>query len=433
MEFRILGPSRRRRTRYAPARPREAAGAACRAAPQREPDGLGRAASSRSLGRRATRHRGKGRSRHTCHGSARSCPRAARTRAPGYVLELEAGRLDLDRSSSFRRRAGSARRGGEPERAAACARRRALALAGPGARRVRGGAALASARERGLRSCGLPRSRSGSTRSSPSAAMPLVGELESLVARPSSPGAPTRSAHVRALPLRPQAEALKPYSGCAPHPRRAAGIEPGRALRDLEQADPPSRSFARRRRPPRPSPRERPSASCPGLRRRRSRSLRGPRVELARLRAALGERSPGAAGSCMLAGEPGIGKTRLAVELAREARRDEGRVLWGRCYERRERRLLAVAPGGPPVRRGLRSGAAARRAGRGCGGGAEVVPEVRARLGTSGGRAASGREAGALPAARLAGVVSEARRRARAAGARARGPRCGRRRLARSA
>ncbi len=34
-----------------------------------------------------------------------------------------------------------------------------------------------------------------------------------------------------------------------------------------------------------------------------------------------------------LAGEPGIGKTRTAQELATQAQENGARVLWGRCYE----------------------------------------------------------------------------------------------------
>src|SRR5262249_59702439 len=36
----------------------------------------------------------------------------------------------------------------------------------------------------------------------------------------------------------------------------------------------------------------------------------------------------------MLSGEPGIGKTRTATELAADAERRGAQVLWGRCYER---------------------------------------------------------------------------------------------------
>ena len=35
----------------------------------------------------------------------------------------------------------------------------------------------------------------------------------------------------------------------------------------------------------------------------------------------------------MLAGEPGIGKTRIAQELASTAEELGGQVLWGRCHE----------------------------------------------------------------------------------------------------
>ena len=35
----------------------------------------------------------------------------------------------------------------------------------------------------------------------------------------------------------------------------------------------------------------------------------------------------------MLVGEPGIGKTRTAQELASYARGQGAQVLWGRCYE----------------------------------------------------------------------------------------------------
>ena len=51
------------------------------------------------------------------------------------------------------------------------------------------------------------------------------------------------------------------------------------------------------------------------------------------LRAALAEAKNGRGQIAMLAGEPGIGKTRIAQELARHAESEGGRVLWGRCYE----------------------------------------------------------------------------------------------------
>lgn len=41
----------------------------------------------------------------------------------------------------------------------------------------------------------------------------------------------------------------------------------------------------------------------------------------------------GGGGLVLLVGEPGIGKTRLAEHLAREAERRDARVVWGRCFE----------------------------------------------------------------------------------------------------
>jgi class 3 adenylate cyclase len=59
----------------------------------------------------------------------------------------------------------------------------------------------------------------------------------------------------------------------------------------------------------------------------------GRMAELARLRDRLTDAATGRGGLVMLAGEPGIGKTRLTEELAEAARRDGWLVLWGRCLE----------------------------------------------------------------------------------------------------
>jgi DNA-binding CsgD family transcriptional regulator len=62
-------------------------------------------------------------------------------------------------------------------------------------------------------------------------------------------------------------------------------------------------------------------------------ALVGREQELAALSAGLDAAMAGHGGVALLAGEPGIGKTRLAEELATEARSRGARVLWGRCYE----------------------------------------------------------------------------------------------------
>src|SRR5262249_19463550 len=55
--------------------------------------------------------------------------------------------------------------------------------------------------------------------------------------------------------------------------------------------------------------------------------------ELEQLDRALGFALSGSGRLLMLAGEPGIGKTRTAAEFAARARSQGVRVLWGRCYE----------------------------------------------------------------------------------------------------
>ena len=55
--------------------------------------------------------------------------------------------------------------------------------------------------------------------------------------------------------------------------------------------------------------------------------------ELSELRAALEESIAGRGGCFLISGEPGIGKTRLADELAGDAASRGMRVVWGRCWE----------------------------------------------------------------------------------------------------
>jgi class 3 adenylate cyclase/tetratricopeptide (TPR) repeat protein len=59
----------------------------------------------------------------------------------------------------------------------------------------------------------------------------------------------------------------------------------------------------------------------------------GREAELATLGTALAEAQGGRGRLLLLVGEPGIGKTRLAEELVREAAGHGWRVLWGRCWE----------------------------------------------------------------------------------------------------
>jgi DNA-binding SARP family transcriptional activator len=155
----------------------------------------------------------------------------------------------------------------------------------------------------------------------------LVGELERLIAEH-----PLRERLRRQLMLAlyrsgRQAEALDAYQ----HARRALvaelGIEPTRAVQELERAilrqDPALE-------PPVPPalPEEPEAPSDPRLA-----VFVGRERELAELEAALAQALAGRGRVVLLAGEPGIGKTRLADELATRAKAGGATVLVGRCWE----------------------------------------------------------------------------------------------------
>ena len=64
-----------------------------------------------------------------------------------------------------------------------------------------------------------------------------------------------------------------------------------------------------------------------------SRVFVGRQPEMAELTDALDGAMAGQGRLAMLVGEPGIGKTRTAQELASYAETRGTQVLWGRCYE----------------------------------------------------------------------------------------------------
>jgi DNA-binding SARP family transcriptional activator len=117
-----------------------------------------------------------------------------------------------------------------------------------------------------------------------------------------------------------QAEALDAYQAA----RRALvdelGVEPGRALRDLHQAileQDPSLELD-------PAP----GAPAPG-----GAVFVGRERELAELSGALDDALAGRGRIVLVAGEPGIGKSRLTDELGARARSRGAAVLVGRCWE----------------------------------------------------------------------------------------------------
>ena len=166
----------------------------------------------------------------------------------------------------------------------------------------------------------------------------LVSELESLVSQH-----PLRERFVGQLMLAlyrsgRHAEALAAYREARRLLVEELGIEPSRSLHELERAilrqdsslDLPSLARAGNEAAPVDEARDLASSSTGG----RLGGFVGRLEELERLRNSLECALTGNGRLVMLSGEPGIGKTRIAVELAAHAESRGVRVLWGRCYER---------------------------------------------------------------------------------------------------
>ena len=152
----------------------------------------------------------------------------------------------------------------------------------------------------------------------------LVGELEALVGEH-----PLRE-RVRAQLMLAlyrsgrQAEALAAYQEARRVLDEELGIEPGRFLRELEMAilkQDPSLDFVS-------------ASEEAGETTEESRgAFVGREAELKELLVGLEAAVAGRGRLFLLAGEPGIGKSRLADELIREARARGARILAGRCWE----------------------------------------------------------------------------------------------------
>jgi DNA-binding SARP family transcriptional activator/tetratricopeptide (TPR) repeat protein len=240
------------------------------------------------------------------------------TRAPGYLLRVDPSELDLARFERLVDEAGAS----DP---VAAARKLSEALA------LWRGPPLADlayepfaqpeiARLEELRLQAVEQ-RIDAVLAIPGHAQP-IGELEALVAEH-----PLRERLRGQLMLAlyrsgRQAEALDAF-----HDARAAlteqlGIEPSRALRELHEAI--LRQDAGLDAAP---------ASAPAREPDRGGVFVGRERELGELQGALEEARAGRGRVVLLHGEPGIGKTRLADELAGRARGLGVRVLVGRCWE----------------------------------------------------------------------------------------------------
>lgn len=252
------------------------------------------------------------------------------TQPPGYLLRVEPRDLDLERFEELAAEGRAALQGGDPARAAVLLREALGLWRGPPLADV-AFEAFAQAEVTRLeeaRLAGLEERIEADLALGRDAE--LVGELESLVARE-----PLRERLRGQLMLclyrcGRQADAL----ACYRHGREALveglGIEPGPALRELEQRilrqDPSLECAA-------PTDRAVEVALPPLLHLADARPFVGRARELEQLRWRWQQACSGRSQLVPLAGEAGIGKTRLAGEFAQELHGQGALVLYGRCDE----------------------------------------------------------------------------------------------------
>ena len=165
----------------------------------------------------------------------------------------------------------------------------------------------------------------------------LAPELESLVARHPLRERLWAQLMVALYRSERQADALRAYGRLRRHLGEELGIEPSRELARLEEAillQKPELDWQ----PPPAAPRAEPPAEAslpvPGVLARAAGELFvGRDAEVDLLMRAWKDARAGEGRAVLIGGEPGVGKTRLAAELARIVAADGAGVLYGRCEE----------------------------------------------------------------------------------------------------
>ena len=150
----------------------------------------------------------------------------------------------------------------------------------------------------------------------------IVGELDTLVAQYPLRERARRQQMIALYRSGRQAAALEAFHAARATLVDELGIEPSRELRELHQAM--LRQDDALEAPPADQRREPDDQKS---------SFVGRQAELAVLLEALGDALAGHGRIVLLGGEPGIGKSRLADELASRARARGAEVLTGRCWE----------------------------------------------------------------------------------------------------
>ncbi|HEY7794565.1 MAG TPA: BTAD domain-containing putative transcriptional regulator, partial [Gaiellaceae bacterium] len=250
------------------------------------------------------------------------------TQPPGYVLRLEKGELDADRFAELLVRGRAALADGAPHDASTLLREALGLWRGPALSDFAFDAfaqdeigrleelRLAALEERIDADLALGRQRE------------LVAELEPLVAQQPLRERFRGQLMVALYRCGRQAEALQVYQGARRVLLDELGLEPGRALGELEQAilrqDPSLDAVVA---PPAAA------SVAPVTRRPGEEVFVGRERELETLVGALDDALAGRGRLVVVGGEPGIGKSRLAEELAARASALGAEIHWGRCWE----------------------------------------------------------------------------------------------------
>jgi DNA-binding SARP family transcriptional activator len=254
------------------------------------------------------------------------------TRAPGYLLSLEPDQLDVER---FKRLYDEGREGLAKGDAETAATKLGEALA------LWRGAPLADltyasfaqseiSRLEEMRLAALEDRIEADIECGRHAS--VIGDLERLISSEPLREHPRRQLMLALYRSGRQAEALEAYLDARRTLTEELGIEPGRELKDLQAAilrQDPELDLK--------TPAEAPSPAAAAVgsiaAKAPSESFVGRESELAEFQAAFDETLAGRMSLFLIAGEPGIGKSRLADEATSLAEARGARVCWGRCWE----------------------------------------------------------------------------------------------------
>ena len=159
----------------------------------------------------------------------------------------------------------------------------------------------------------------------------VIGDLERLIASEPLRERPRRQLMLALYRSGRQAEALEVYRRAHRSLVDGLGIEPGRELKELQAAilrQDPELDLR-----PATADRTQEAAIETAAAETPSESFVGRENELAEFQAAFDEALAGRMSLFLIAGEPGIGKSRLADEATSLAEARGARVCWGRCWE----------------------------------------------------------------------------------------------------